>query len=193
MTTLRIKIKVGDHEFEADGPPEAVQAQVLTFARLIGREDKPEEKEAAPPEIVAIPAPAAPPPPPSAITRIGRVDGKLVSLNVECRSLEQAVLLVLLGQHKLRGNSAVAGTEIMDGLRKSGIAVDRADHILKRQASAGNVVVTGRRRLKRYRLTTDGIEKAQKIAQALAPLPLGEGGATASEARARQGEASSKG
>jgi hypothetical protein len=155
MTTLRIKIKLGEHEFEADGPPDAVEAQVRTFVRLIGREEK---TEAKPAEI--------PPPPP--ITKVARINGKVVSLNVPCQSLEQAVMAVLLGQRQLRGNPFVAGTEIMAGLRASGHRVERADNILKRQAMLGNVVVTGKRRLKRYRLTTDGAERAQKIAQALA-------------------------
>jgi hypothetical protein len=144
MTTLRIKIKIGENEFEADGPPDTVEAQVRTFVRLIGREEKTETKPA---EI------------PLSITKVARVNGKVVSLSVPCQSLEQAVMAVLLGQRQLRGNPFVAGTEIMAGLR---------DNILKRQAMLGNVVVTGKRRLKRYRLTTDGAERAQKIAQALA-------------------------
>src|SRR5262249_27035669 len=124
MENLRLKIKIGEHEFEADGPADAVQAQVTTFARLIGREGKTGFKPAEP----ALP-PSEPRP---GIREISRIDGKIVLLNVPCESLERAVLLLLFGQHELRGNSSVAGSEIMDGLRASGHNVGRADYILKR-------------------------------------------------------------
>jgi hypothetical protein len=162
MSSLKIRIKIAQDEFEAEGPPETVQAQVRLFARLLGREqnldDKTEEQIAMPPSVS----------PPQAMSAIARVDGKVVSLRVEAESLPDAVLLLLLGQQELRGNTAVAGSEIMSGLRESGYAVNRADHILQRYASTGHIVVTGKRRLRRYRLTTDGVEKARKIAQTLA-------------------------
>jgi len=46
------------------------------------------------------------------------------------------VLVLLLGQQQLHRNTAVAGTEIMDGLRASGHGINRADFILKRVLSA---------------------------------------------------------
>jgi len=69
----------------------------------------------------------------------------------------------LLGQQQLFGNAAIAGREIMDGLRASGHRMLRADHILKRHAGAGHIVVTGKRRCRRYRLTTDRIDRFQKL------------------------------
>ena len=72
-----------------------------------------------------------------------------------------------MGQQQLLGNAAIAGKEIMDGLRASGHRILRADHILKRHAGAGHIVVTGKRRCRRYRLTTDRIDKASKIARRL--------------------------
>ena len=56
----------------------------------------------------------------------------------------------------------------MDGVRASGKTVGRSDTILKRHAAAGFVVTTGKRKRRRYRLTKDGVEKAQAIASALA-------------------------
>jgi hypothetical protein len=169
ITTLKIKIKVGDNEFEAEGPPDAVQAQLLTFVRLVGREEKAEEKPARP-----IESPSQPP----LINKIARVDGKVVSLKVKIESPGDAVLVLLLGQQQLRRNTAVAGTEIMDGLRASGHGINRADFILKRYASSGDIVATGKRRRRRYRLTTDGVEKAQKIVRTLAAAlpPVEPGG-----------------
>jgi hypothetical protein len=163
MTTLRIKIKLAEHELEAEGPPDIVQAQILTFARLLGRDITAETNTTSAAEVTA-PSPATPP----AINRIGHLDGKVVSANLQGESLDRAVLVLLLGQHVLRGNGAVAGSEVMQGLRASGLDVQRADHVLRKHAISGHLVVTGKRRLKRYRLTTDGMRKAEMIAQALA-------------------------
>jgi len=157
MDTLRIRIKTGGHEFEAEGPPAEVHLEAVRFAQIIGAEEKPAPAIQSPPEQ---PAPA--------IGKIARVNGRVVSLRVASESLHQAVLVLLLGQQQLRNNAAVAGAEIMDGLRASGHTVGRADNILKRHAAAGNVVATGKRKRLRYRLTKDGVEKAQAIAAALA-------------------------
>ena len=37
-TTLRIRIKIGEHEFEGEGSPDIVQTQIAAFVRLLGRE-----------------------------------------------------------------------------------------------------------------------------------------------------------
>ena len=58
------------------------------------------------------------------------------TLKVKIESPGDAVLVLLLGQQQLHRNTAVAGTEIMDGLRASGHGINRADFILKRVLSA---------------------------------------------------------
>jgi hypothetical protein len=160
MTTLRIRIKTGEHEFEAEGPADDVSAQIVTFLRLLGRDDLTGLKPAA----------ASTPPQPRLdedLSSLIHVSGKQVSLNVSSGSPVEDVLLLLLGQQQLRGNTSVAGNEIMEGLRASGYQIPRADHIMKRHASIGFIVATGKRRRRRYRLTTDGIASASKIAQRL--------------------------
>jgi len=152
---LRIKIKLGENEFEAEGAPDVVKTQIATFERLIGR---PIETPLAASLEERAPS----------IKDVARADGKVVSLIVDCQSLPQAVLAMLLGHKDLRGTQWVSGSEIMAGLRASGHQIERADNILKRHATSGHVVIHGKRRLKRYRLTTDGIERAQAIAQSLA-------------------------
>jgi hypothetical protein len=72
MTALKIKIKIGENEFEAEGPPDAVQAQVSTFAKLLGREETQEMET----------PPAEPVPEPPAIEKIIRVEGKECRKNV---------------------------------------------------------------------------------------------------------------
>src|SRR5580765_6429527 len=77
-----------------------------------------------------------------------------IRVNAGSGPLVEDVLLLLLGQQKLRGNASIAGNQIMEGLRASGHQIRRADYIMNRHASLGNVVATGKRRRRRYRLTT---------------------------------------
>jgi hypothetical protein len=159
--SLRLKLKIGEHEFEADGPCAIVEAQIETFARLIGREDaivagrslSAENKRAT----------ALKP-----IHSVARVEGKLVRLSVQCPSASNAVLALLLGHRELRGVHAVSGTELMRALRASGQKVPRVDQLLQRFAKSGNVVMTGKHRARRYRLTTDGVINATTIVKSLA-------------------------
>jgi hypothetical protein len=161
-TNLRLRIKTGEHEFEAEGPLEAIQPHVATFLRIIGREEKASENPAPPQAGDRSSLPD--------LKQLLRVDNNIVSMNASSGTLDRDILVILLGQQQLRGNAAVAGTEIMAGLRGSGYTINRADHILKRFASAGDVVTTGKRRRRRYRLTTDGAAKALKIARTLTPV-----------------------
>jgi hypothetical protein len=84
---------------------------------------------------------------------------KIQTNNIEIHSLIPSLV-----------SAAVAGNERMEGLRASGHRIPRADHILKRNAGTGHIVVTGKRRRRRYRLTTDGLERASNIARRLASL-----------------------
>jgi hypothetical protein len=166
MTTLRIRIKTGEYEFEAEGQADDVNAQIVTFLRLLGRDDLTGSKLSAAASVQSQAILK------EDVNKLMDVSGKMVSLNASSGSLAEDVLLLLLGQQQLRGSVAVAGNEIMEGLRASGHMIPRADHILKRHAGAGHIVTTGKRRRRRYRLTTDGIDKAAKIARRLASSTL---------------------
>jgi hypothetical protein len=105
-------------------------------------------------------------PPQLTLDRILKVDGRLVFLSVPAR-IDEAILAILLGQRQFRQNNTVSGVEIMNGLRESGLDVPRADTILGKHARAGLVVAVGRRKLRRYRLSTDGVARAEQIARRL--------------------------
>ena len=138
---------------------------MVNFMRIMGHEEPvvvhAEEVLAESPPL---PVAAAPPPD---MSELLHVDGSIVSLSALSGSLEKDVLVLMLGQQRLRNNNAIGGTEIMAGLRASGHRIGRADHILNRYVRIGDIVVTGKRRRRRYRLTTDGVAKALKIAMAL--------------------------
>ena len=153
MSEVRIRIKFGEHEFEAEGSVEAVDKHFATFRSLVA------------------PAPTAEPNPTKLEApiweKIMRVNGRIVSLSVQSHPRD-AALAILLGQRHFLRSESVSGREIMEGFRNSGIRAGRADLILKQHALRGYVIATGRRRLKRYRLSHDGLERAQQIARALA-------------------------
>jgi hypothetical protein len=163
VDAMKIRIKMGENEFDAEGSSDSIQAQMVNFMRLMGHEVPAAAKmEEIPEESPPPPAVTAPPPPD--IRELLHVDGTVVSLNALSGTIEKDVLVLLLGQQQLRNNNAIGGTEIMAGLRASGHHIGRSDYILNRYIRIGDIVVTGKRRRRRYRLTTDGIAKALKIA-----------------------------
>ncbi len=99
-----------------------------------------------------------------ALDKILQVGGRMVSLTVSAR-LDEAILAILLGQRQFRQNNAVSGMGIMSGFRESGLNLLRADTILAKYAHAGIVVAMGRRKSRRYRLSTDRVARAEQIAR----------------------------
>ena len=163
----RLKIKIGDHEFEAEGPAETVQAQFRVFKELIAK--APERKGLEPGERLQ------PPPVPKnnsqlRLDSIMKTEGRVVSLTARANLLEDAILLIILGQKTFRSIDGVTGSEIVDGLKVSGQPADRIDRVITKLADDGHVIITGVRRAKRYRLTNQGLAKAQEIAKAIIAL-----------------------
>src|SRR5437016_5251575 len=118
METTRLKLKIGEHEFDADGPAEIVQAQFAAWREL----------------IATVPAPAPKLEPTItdnktqdqgaarnglALDKIMKQDGRYVSLTARGDSLEDEIMLILVGQKTLRTNDAVSGTELLEGLRQT--------------------------------------------------------------------------
>src|ERR1700687_2353987 len=105
MGESRLRIKMGETEFETEGPPDFVHAQFEAFQRLI-----------APPPPMTAPVSSPPPAPPIepiqpqplALGTILQIDGEIVSLRVNAKP-EDAVLAILLGQKELRNNEVVSG------------------------------------------------------------------------------------
>ena len=168
----RMKVKIGSHEFEAEGPTETVKEQFNVFKELI---ESSAAKISSPISTVTPPSTTQQkfPSPPNVfdfLEKITKFDDErgVVSLTVRPKSVEDAVLIILLGQKEFQSNEAVTGAEIMDGLTATGgLAVSRVDRLLEKVGKAGDVIVIGERRSKRYRLTNAGINRAAKIAEEL--------------------------
>jgi hypothetical protein len=162
METQKLKLKIGEHEFEAEGPIDVVQSQFAAWKELISATpSKPNinTKLKKPLEL--------PEPPPLSLEKIMKVDGRIVSLTARAETVEETALLILLGQKELRGNQEVTGSEIMDGLRQSGYVIRRADTLMDKLSSDGNVITVGVHRSRRYRLSNSGVKLATDIAYAV--------------------------
>src|SRR5713101_7692529 len=111
----RLKIKVGDHEFEAEGPVDIVQAQFAAFKEMVA--NVPAQKSAEAPN-----EPKQEPPtnglPHLPLEKIMKTEGRVVSLTAKSETVDEAVLLILLGQKESRNNLEVTGSEIQDGLKQ---------------------------------------------------------------------------
>ena len=163
----RLKIKIGDHEFEAEGPAEAVQAQFDAFKELIAQ--APERKGLESVERLQ-PVPVPKYTSQLRLDSIMKTEGRVVSLTARANLLEDAILLIILGQKTFRSIDGVTGSEIVDGLKVSGQPADRIDRVITKLSDDGHVIITGVRRAKRYRLTNQGSAKAQEIAKAMIAL-----------------------
>jgi hypothetical protein len=179
MGEYRLKIKIGDHEFEADGPSEAVKDQFQAFKELIATipVHKPETIKPVTVEPTATPDPTellAKRPVDSSVLldRIFREKGRVISLTAPPASETDAVLLIAYGQRFYRENENATGSEILDGMEESGYRKPRIDRILVGLADEGEVIITGAHRGKRYRLTNKGHAHAETIVRdTLARLP----------------------
>lgn len=174
--TYTLKVKIGPYEFEATGPVQVVQAQFAAFKELVGVASTlptpaaPQGREAEQPfgsdqpETRKVDSTT----PDSRLDKIMRLDGRTVSLTARPDTADTAVLLLLYGQKVLRSNDSVTGAEIIDGITSTGgLQVSRADRILDRLGEAGDVIVIGERRGRRYRLTNAGLAKARQAANDL--------------------------
>ncbi|MGA2988046.1 MAG: hypothetical protein ABSB39_22050 [Candidatus Sulfotelmatobacter sp.] len=173
MSEYRLKIKIGNHEFEAEGPADAVAKQFSDFKEIISKiPDVPVvvATPTAPALSDAAPGPAGNnplPPPASALNKIFRVEGRVISMTALPGSENDAALLIMLGQKELRDNDAATGSEIKDGLELSGYKPGRIDRTMERFVADGLVLTMGKNRGRKYRLTNQGLVKAQAIADEL--------------------------
>jgi hypothetical protein len=166
MDTNKLRVKIGEYEFDAEGPTDVVQQQFAAFKEMIAtlpanvekpaQEKKQEEPASAGQSLV--------------LDKIMKVEGRIVALTAHSNEIDQAILLVMLGQKAFRNNDAVTGGEIIDGLKESGHVVSRVDYILDKLASQGNVIKVGLGRASRYRLTTKGHTRAMEIAREVIQL-----------------------
>ena len=159
MSESRLRIKFGDHEFEAEGSTESVERQLEIFKRLVVPGAALKAGIETTQESAADQAPLS-------LEKIMNVQGRTVSLRAAAK-VDDAVLLLLLGQRQFRQHHILSGKDVMNGLRASGFKVRRADLVLKKLSGAGSIIAIGRYRARRYQLSKSGLDGAEQIARRL--------------------------
>jgi hypothetical protein len=168
METSRIKTKIGDNEFEMEGPPELVTAQFKAFLERISSIPSISTTSVAHAlqhlqshQQDTVGNTHVP------IEKVLHVSGRIVSLTALPASNDDAALLIMLGHKDLRNHETVTGQEIGDGLAQSGRPVPRVDRVMDKALTEAFVLKSGIRRSTRYRLTNQGLVKALNVAKAL--------------------------
>jgi hypothetical protein len=182
MEPFRLKLKVGQHEFEAEGDQESVERQLAVWRELIASPSSAIPVAPSPPPITpplppsgeaALPIPPAVEPRRTEYDRLFQHDARVVSLTAmpNGQRIADSALLILLGQKIYNNADLVTGQQITDGLAQSGITVERMDRSWGEHLDV-NVLRSGQRRGVKYRLTNPGLAKAKEIAnELLSTLP----------------------
>jgi hypothetical protein len=173
VDTYRIKVKIGQNEFEAEGSPEIVQAQFEAFKEMLTSIPVRHATAEAPPiqqvnlnQQVSVEQESA------VFDKIFKVENRVISLTALPGNVLDATLLTMFGQRHFRNNDAITGAEVKDGLEQSGYRVDRVDRFIEKLTTDGLVIKIGIGKGSRYRLTNQGMVRAQVLAKdVIATLP----------------------
>ena len=183
METAKIRIKLGAHEFEAEGPPDLVRTQLDSFMAAVKAQPTvqpalaPAQPGVSSVDVNEVPPATSPVPPvrpadevsSEALSRVFQVRQKLVTLLALPKTDDfrsDALLMLLYGFEKLASMPAVTGVRLSEAARQSGVTLDRADRVMRgltQYVNAGGV-----RRGRRYSLNNPGRKKAEELIIGLA-------------------------
>lgn len=170
-TMHRIKVKIGNAEFEAEGKPELVKKQYDEFMAAVANLPK-----APAAESVAAPT-AEPEPRPNAagnsklstaiIDRVFRQDDPLSLMDTpKTDNAEADALLVLVyGHTELRGKPDVTGAALVKSASKTGLNIDRISRTV--DARREFIRSSGVKKGTRYSLNNRGIAEAERLIKAM--------------------------
>jgi hypothetical protein len=167
----KLKLRIGENEFEAEGPPDQVAAQYQAFLEAI--------------KAIQSVAPAAPAKPspnaangaditetkaedrtPSAITpeilaRVFQVRGDSLSLLALPQDPADALIVLLYGYGQLKQVPNVTGVSLMSAALQSGVQLPRVDRVI--DSKAEYITSGGAKRGKRYGLNNRGLRYAEDL------------------------------
>jgi hypothetical protein len=160
----RVKVKVGQFEFEAEGEKDVVDRQYNQFLDHLPKSGTP----VTPPDVPSEHPLATNGEPAKQgelnLDAIFKTEGRVVSLTVNPESEEETALLILLGQKHYRTNPSVTASELQDGLEESGVK-RRGSELIAGFGDKNWVLKSGERKGTRYRLTNPGLSAAREIAK----------------------------
>lgn len=184
---MKLRLKIGGHEFEAEGPSDLVGAHLETWKSLAGFGPPPDPAPAAGKTPSAEPREAEPPkaaaPQPdtaardAAIRQLFAVDAEhnLISLRVSPNSLRRnsdVGLLLLYGFGTLLGEGVdgaeVAPARLDAAFTASGRRLKRVDRAIARHLATGLIRRGGPHKHPTYTLTVTGQQRAVALARQLA-------------------------
>lgn len=162
-------VKIGDAEFDAEGPTEIISVQFDAFlAAAIAVAQKQSTTPAAPLTAEIPGSNDTPPPPPRTVSPdvLARVfrDGELLSLAAlpTGDNIEGSTMLALLyGYLKLKNENAVTGTSLNKSAKISGVNIDRVDRVMRGVSEL--VLMAGVKKARRYQLNNRGLARAEEI------------------------------
>lgn len=176
METNRIKIKIGDAEFEAEGPSEIINAQFEAFMKAVsGRPNgspvtpvTQAQHSAAAAMVLAQAQAATQSLTQDMLDRVFRQNEhlSLAALPHGENADSDAMLAILYGYLKLKNENTVTGTSLMKSAKISGVTIGRVDRIMGLHMP-DYVLAAGVKKARRYQLNNRGIAKAEEIIKAV--------------------------
>ncbi len=167
---IRIRIKLGDDEFEAEGPNEIVAAHLRTWERLRGGGASSEGIAAAKGSSTNGGAESNGASSPAELFSLD-TERRVVTLSQTVRPMPHAdaALLLLFGFHRTLGGDghAVPVTRLKAALAASGYPVERVDRMLAGHIDAKLIRKRGHRIGITYELTEAGFQRADAWLQNL--------------------------
>ncbi len=163
METHRIKMKIGVHEFDAEGPKELVTTQFEAFMAAVSS-----MPAGTPAQVNQLGTPITPVTPGEASQAIlDRVFSKgdpvsLTALPSGDNAAANALLILLYGFLKISGDQTVTGTMLNKAAKKSGVNIDRLDRAIS-VYQPEFVLAAGAKKGRRYSLNNRGIMRAEEI------------------------------
>lgn len=176
MGPYKLRIKIGAHEFEADGEADTVKQQFEEFKTLIADYSN-AALDSRTAEVPPLNLPPAVPPVGIAIaerlSKVVKVDAKkplVLSALPQGQNREGDAALVLLLAYKVfRQQELVGGAALLDGMKTSGYTIARVDRPLMQKLVEAQpspfVLRSGKKRGVTYRLTTPGEARAREVAE----------------------------
>lgn len=180
MDSHKLRIKIGEHEFEAEGPAEIVKQHFEEFKSLLSspasirpvasRDSNTVEDEEEIENPHALTSTEV-----IDLVRLQRViqrDLKTNILSLTClpqgtSRTEDSAITLLLGHKVIRGVDLVKASSLVKGLAHSGCPIGRLDRVLARYIREHFIMKIGSGRASKYRLTNHGVQKAQAVAETL--------------------------
>jgi hypothetical protein len=168
----RLRVKIGSHEFEAEGSHQVVATHFEAWKQLLAQ-------HAPAGSPVAVPAYAAGALPAGDIRDLFNTDVRrnMVTLRVPVSAQvpdAEVALLIIYGYGQCFGGDGreVPVTRLKEALAASGHRCDRIDRTLAGYVAAALLKKKGQRKGTAYALTPAGYQRAENRARALrAPLP----------------------